>query len=189
MAKIEHSPIIDGISGKVGNLVFRTRKDGAARLGEAVGFRERTSSEQGTQQEGFEQAGRYAREAARIVPLYASLAAKSSKSAYAIAFSDWLHAPEIQGVERYIGHIDIYASDDVRVEKIYVTIFNEQGITLEQGSATLVHEGYWKYETEVPGSVLVEAFDLAGNVTRWTGALPGTSQGPGYAAQSPFDAA
>ena len=70
-----------------------------------------------------------------------------------------------------------------------VTIFNEQGITLEQGSATLVHEGYWKYETEVPGSVLVEAFDLAGNVTRWTGALPGTPQGLGYAAQSPSDAA
>jgi hypothetical protein len=47
-----------------------------------------------------------------------------------------------------------------------VTIRNEEGITLEQGSASLVHEGWWRYETEVPGSILVEAFDLAGNVTR-----------------------
>ncbi len=29
-----------------------------------------------------------------------------------------------------------------------------------------VNDAWWKYETEVPGNVLVQAFDLAGNVTR-----------------------
>jgi hypothetical protein len=52
------------------------------------------------------------------------------------------------------------------VTKVYVTITNEQGVTLEQGSANPVQEGGWKYETEVPGDVLIEVFDRAGNVTR-----------------------
>ena len=87
-------------------------------------------------------------------------------SAYQVALTDRLNAPAIHGVERRGGHIDIYATDDVRVTKVYVTITNDEGVTLEQGSATLVGDGWWKYETEVHGSVLAEVFDLAGNVTR-----------------------
>lgn len=166
MAKIEHNPIIDGTSGKVSSLVFRPRKDEPTSAGTAALFKDRTSSEQMAQQERFRQAGEYARQAATIVPFYAELARQTNRTAYTVAFSDWLHGPEIQGVERHLGHIDIHVHDDVRVEKVHVTIINEQGITLEQGSAMPVSEGLWNYETEVPGNVLVEAFDLAGNITR-----------------------
>ena len=42
-------------------------------------------------------------------------------------------------------------------------------VTPEQGSAREVYEGWWRYEIEVPGKVLVRAWDLAGNVVQGEG--------------------
>ena len=168
MAKIMINPLIQGLSGKLGDLVYRQRRDGTMVVSAAPKFKKREFTEkQLAHQRRFKQAGEYAREAAGSVPLYAELAAQKKKSAYNIASSDWLHAPVVHRVERRPEQIDIYASDNVRVEKVYVTIRNEQGITLEQGQAAPVYGDLWEYKTEVPGNVLVEAFDLAGNVTRY----------------------
>lgn len=168
MANIELIPLIDGLSGKVGSLVFRKRQGGTTVMSAAQALPNRTSSEkQLAQQERFKQAGEYAREAADIVPFYAEMAEQTMKSAYAVAFSDWLHAPVIHRVEQRPGQIDIYVQDNVRVDRVYVTITNEDGVTLEQGQAVPATAALWQYETEVPGNVLVEAFDLAGNVTRY----------------------
>ena len=52
------------------------------------------------------------------------------------------------------------------VTRVHVTITNEDGVILEQGSASLAHKGLWKYETGVQGEVLVEVSDRAGNVNR-----------------------
>jgi hypothetical protein len=123
------------------------------------------SEAQLAQWERFKLAHAYAA-VAREEPVYAGLAAEHHQSAHHIAFTDWLNRPVIHGIERRGGQIDIHASDDVEVTKVHVTITNEQGVTLEQGSAILAQEGWWKYETEVPGDVLIEVFDRAGNVTR-----------------------
>ena len=50
--------------------------------------------------------------------------------------------------------------------KVLVTILDEQGQTLEQSEALLVNDVWWEYRTEPEGNVIVEAWDLAGNVTR-----------------------
>ena len=151
----------------MGGLVFRQRADGTTIVSAAPEFKDRKFSEkQLAHQSHFKQASAYATEAAKTEPIYADLAERMRTSAYQVALTDRLNAPAIHGVERRGGHIDIYATDDVQVTKVYVTISNDDGVTLEQGSATLVQDGWWEYETEVYGNVLVEAYDLAGNITR-----------------------
>jgi hypothetical protein len=154
------------MSGKLGDVVYRTSRSGKTYVSKLPKKSTKPPSEaQLAQQERFRLAHAYAA-LARQEPVYAGLAAKRRRSAHHIAVSDWLHPPVIHGVEHRGEHIDIYASDDVQVTKVYVTITNQEGITLEQGSATLAHEGCWSYETEVHGDVLIEVFDRAGNVTR-----------------------
>ena len=166
MPKIILNPLVKGISGKMGDVVFKVSKSGKTYISKRPEKSKKESSPaQLRQQERFKLANAYAHEV-KDEPIYSELADRTGRSASRIAFSDWCHPPVIWRVERYIDHIDIYAIDDVQVEKVYVTIRNEEGITLEQGSASKVHEGWWRYETEVPGSILVEAFDLAGNVAR-----------------------
>jgi hypothetical protein len=168
MAKIIRNPLVDGISGKMGNIVFRQRRDGTTVISAApIPGKRKFSEKQLAQQNRFKEAGEYASQAAAAVPLYAELAEETGKSAYQIALSDRLNAPEIRGVERQPGRIVLLATDDVRVTKVYVTLSNEDGITLEQGQAVPVHDACWEYETDVPGNVLVQAFDLAGNVTSY----------------------
>jgi hypothetical protein len=48
---------------------------------------------------------------------------------------------------------------------VRITISNEQGEILEQGQAVQVDDIWWEYGSATAGSVRVEAFDLAGNVT------------------------
>jgi len=123
------------------------------------------SEEELAQQERFARAHAYGA-AAKEGPIYAELAARTGRAAQCLAAADFLNPPQIHSIKRWMEHIDIHVTDDVLVTKIHVTITNEDGVTLEQGSASSIHEGWWMYETEVPGKVLVEAFDLAGNVTR-----------------------
>ena len=166
MPTIELSPFIQSISGKLGDVVYRTSNSGKTYISKLPQKSTKPPSEaQLAQWERFKLAHAYAA-VAREEPVYARLAAKRRRSAHHIAFTDWLNRPVIHGVERRGGHIDIYASDDVGVTKVNVTITNEEGVTLEQGSANPAHKGWWKYETEVPGDVLIEVFDRAGNVTR-----------------------
>jgi hypothetical protein len=163
MAKVQLDHIILGISGTVGKDAFRTSRMSKAFISKRRERSQRKPSE--AQRERFKLAKAYA-QAASSEPIYAELAERAASTPYRLAFSDWCHAPVIHSVERRCEHIDISATDDAHVIKIYVTITNEGGITLEQGQAILIQEGRWRYETEVPGNLLVEAWDLAGNVVR-----------------------
>ena len=72
------------------------------------------------------------------------------------------------GLRGQAGRIRVYATDNVQVAKVLVTILNEQGETLAQGEVALINDLWWEYESAAPndGKVIVEAFDLAGNCTR-----------------------
>jgi hypothetical protein len=155
-----------GISGKMGDIVFRTSKTGKTHIAKLPRkSKDKPSEAQRAQRQRFIMAGEYAKHA-QANAVYVELAAQTDRSAYQIAFSDWFNPPVIDSVERRSGHIDIFASDDVQVTKVYVTISNEDGVTLEQGQAAPVNRAWWKYETEVAGNVQIEVLDLAGNITR-----------------------
>jgi hypothetical protein len=169
MAKLKRNSSVAGFSGKVGNVVFRRRKDGTTILSTLPDFSDRVFSEgQLNTQSRFQQASAYAKVAAKAQPIYAALAQNTPSNAYNLALSDWYRAPVIHKVARYPGRIRIDATDNVLVSKVVVTISDAQGQTLEQGEAVLINDAWWEYATTAPGEakITVEAFDLAGNVTR-----------------------
>ena len=164
MAKVKNNNFTTGLSGKFGNIVFRQMKDGTTVVSAAPDFTDRVFSEaQLATQSRFQQASAYARAAARENPLYAQLAAGTSKTAYNVALSDWYHSPVIQQVTVQEGRIHVEATDNVLVSNVRLSISDEQGRTLEQSEAARISENLWEYKTAAVGDVLVEAFDLAGN--------------------------
>ena len=170
MAKVKTNDIIAGLRGKLGKqLVIRHMRDGRTIVLTRPDFTDRVFSEgQLTHQSRFQQAAAYASMASKTNPLYAQLAAGTSKNAYNLAVSDWFNPPVIYQVRREDGCMRVNASDNVLVTKVIVTIADEQGQTLEQGEATLINNAVWEYTVSAlaKANILIEAFDLAGNVTR-----------------------
>jgi hypothetical protein len=169
MAKVKRNKFTVGISGKIGDLVFRQRKDGTTVVAAAPDFSDRVlSEEQVAHNNRFKQASAYASEAAKTNPMYAELAAGTSKNAYNVALSDWFHAPVIHEVKRQAKRIRVNATDNVFVAKVLITLSDPQGQILEQGEAVCTRSPWWEYKTSAPteAKISVEAFDLAGNLTR-----------------------
>jgi len=168
MAKLELNPLVKGISGAVGDeLVCRQMPDGSTVMGKKPHFEDRIfSNGQLTHQSRFQEAASYARLAARTNSIYGEIARRMFKTAYNVALSDWFNPPVIRSIQRQDGRILVDARDNVLVTQVLVTILDEQGMTLEQGEAMLVNEAWWEYMPATEGKVRVEAWDLAGNVTR-----------------------
>jgi hypothetical protein len=185
MARVRSNPIVQGLSGGLGNLMFRRLRDGRTILCVKPDFSNRKlSEEQQAHHRRFREGAAHARQAAKTEPLYAELAAGTMKTAYNIALADWFHPPVIHEVALDEGRVRVYASDNVRVAGVRVSILDEQGKLLEQGEAAGPSTGFrqaqptssgcalgwWVY---TPGrlsgageKLVVEARDLAGNVTR-----------------------
>ena len=167
MAKVVRNPVMQGISGAVGNLVFRQMPDGSTYVSAKPDFSHRKFSEgQKEHQSRFQRAVAYARDAAKSQPIYGELAAGTIKSAYNFALSDWFNPPVIHCVERRNGLIRVEATDNVMVTKVVVTILDEDGNVIEKGKALKVDERWWEYAAGMEGNVAAEAWDLAGNVVR-----------------------
>ena len=167
MAKVSRNPVIQGISGAVGNLVFRQMPDGSTYVSTKPDFSHRKFSEgQKEHQSRFQRAVAYAREAAKSQPIYGELAAGTIKSAYNFALSDWFNPPVIHCVERRDRLIRVEASDNVMVTRVVVTILDGDGNVIEKGKAAKVDERWWEYAAGIEGKVAAEAWDLAGNVVR-----------------------
>ncbi len=176
MAKVEHNPVVRGISGAIGHLVFRQMPDGSTYVSGKHDFSRRKFSQgQKEHQSRFQEAVRYARNAARSQPIYAQLAAGTVLSPYNIALSDWFHPPVIHCVERQGMTIRVQATDNVMVAGVSVTILDERGEIKEKGEAVRekgiraegIGEGeWWEYTATAEGRMAVEARDLAGNVVR-----------------------
>lgn len=167
MAKVVKNPMIRGISGGIGGLVFRQMPDGSTYVSGKPNFSHRKFSKgQKDHQSRFQQAVAYAREAAKTQSIYAELAKGTIKSAYNFALSDWFNPPVIHHVERKYGRIRVEASDNVMVAKVQVTILDGARKVLEKGDAVQVDERWWEFASDTKRNVVVEAWDLAGNVAK-----------------------
>jgi len=170
MAMIVKNANVLGLSGSIGNLVFRQMPDGSTRVSAKPDFSKRVfSRDQKDHQNRFKQAVAYAREAARTQPIYAKLAEGTTKNAYNIALSDWFNPPVIQSIARKKGCIRIMASDNVLVTGVRVRILDAEGNVLEEGQAEQVDPARdperWEYHSDVQGRVEAIARDMAGNKT------------------------
>jgi hypothetical protein len=170
MAKVIRNPIVQGISGGVGRLVFRQMPDGSTYVSGKPNFNHRKFSKgQTDHQSRFQRAIAYGREASKTQPIYAQLAEGTILSAYNIALSDWFKPPVIHKIERKDGRVYVQASDNVMVVKVVITILDEAGNALEKGDAVKVDDDWWEYASAIEGKIIAEAWDLAGNCTREEG--------------------
>lgn len=171
MAKVRKNKIIEGVSGKLGDqLVLRLRKDGVTIVADMPDFSGRVFSEaQVSHQSRFKLGTMYAKAASKAEPIYARLAAGTVKNAYNLALADFFHAPVIHGVQRVGSRVEVSASDDVWVARVVVRVFDAGGDVLAQGEARQEDGSVWVFALEVEGRLMVEVFDLAGNVARWEG--------------------
>ena len=168
MARVKRNMIISGVSGSLGEDYYaRITRDGRTIISRKPDFSNRQfSKEQLEQQSRLKQAAAYAKVASKTIPLYAQKASGKSQNAYNIALGDWFNPPVVDYIDWDQGHIRVRASDDVMVTKVTITLLNEVGKCLEQGNAELKLGVWWEYQTAHSGLIRVEAWDLAGNVTR-----------------------
>ena len=168
MAKVKNNVLVRGLSGAIGNAVFRQMPDGSTWVSALPDFSHRKFSKgQKQHQNRFKEAAAYARTAAKKYPIYAELAKGTMKNAYNIALADWFNPPVIHRIERKVGAIRVEAGDDVRVAKVGVKILDDEGKALEQGEAVQMDasktSGWWEHTTATKGKIVAEAWDLAGN--------------------------
>lgn len=168
MAKVKHNILSAGLSGMIGKkLVFRQMQDGRTIVCARPNFSNRIwSEEQLTHHSRFQQAAAYARAASKTNPLYKELARGTAKNAYNIALSDWFHPPVIHAIDRQDGCIRVQATDNLLVDRVLITILDEDGNPLEQSQAMQADGSWWEYAIATARKMRVEAWDLAGNVAR-----------------------
>jgi hypothetical protein len=167
MAKVQDNIFVRGLSGSLGDFVIRHMADGSTRVCKKPDFSRRVfSNEQKDHQSRFRQAVGYARDAAKMYPIYAELAKGTTKNAYNWALSDWFNPPVIQRIERQEGQIRVQACDNVMVTKVEVRVINENGEILEAGEASQVDPMWWEFPSTVEGTVVAIAWDLAENKTK-----------------------
>ena len=165
MAKVKKNPIVRGISGKIGNLVFRPMPNGETYVSSVPNFDKRKFSKgQKQHQSRFQLAVAYAREAAKTQPIYAKLAEGTIMSAYNFALSDWFNPPVIHKIERKDGRVRVQASDNVMVVKVVVTVLDEEGKVMKKKESVKTEGDWWEVDLVGDGKVVAEAWDLAGNV-------------------------
>jgi hypothetical protein len=165
MAKIKKNTVLQGLSGKVGDLVFRQMPDGSTVVSAKPDFSERVDSPAQKDRQGrFKLAQAYASQA-RTLPVYVEYARQHKKRAYNLALADWLLPPVIRGIERCEGRIRVEASDNMQVTVVEVRILDGEGNLLEQGQAQQVGPLLWEYAAGAEGTIEASAWDLAGNET------------------------
>jgi hypothetical protein len=182
MAKAKMNPVMENMSGAIGDLVFR-RRAGQVVVSRKADISGRVlSAGQLNHMERFRQATFYAKASladSSVRPIYETLAKTKDKPAFALAVGDYLNAPSVDAIDLagYTGKagekIVIRASDDIEVIAVSVAIRDSKGV-VEQGSAAF-EQGYWRYTTQTAvdlaaGSVAVDvtAVDRPGNKTMKT---------------------
>lgn len=169
MAKARMNPILSELHGSLGkDLYFRHTRDGRTIISAKPDFSNRQFSEgQLDHQSRMQQAAAYAKVASKENPIYARLAEGKAKNAYNVALADWFKPPIIHSMDwdLWDGHIRVYATDNVQVTKVVITVLDLEGRALEQGEAELVVGVWWDYRPANKGQIRVEAWDTAGNVT------------------------
>jgi hypothetical protein len=177
MAKAKRSGFLTGVSGKLGDAVFRQMKDGTTIITKKPDFSNRQfSQDQLSHQDLVKLAAAYGKVASKENPIYAQKAEGTKKNAFNVAFADWFHPPVVHGIRYAADEFRIEVRDDVMVTRVRLTILDAEGNILEQGDATLQYGPFWEYRPASMGRIRVEAWDLPGNVTMYEFCQPPENQ-------------
>lgn len=179
MAESKNNIITHGLSGKVGNMLVFSQRNGKTIVSQAPKKSAEDSDKQKAHKEKFQKAVLYAKSALQDATLkgqYQEIANKRHLSAYNIAVADLLNAPKIEQIDLSAYHgqvgdvIKVRAYDDFKVVSVSVHIYNSDGVLVEEGNAT--EQGIdWVYtattqNTDLSGDkIIVRATDTPHNVS------------------------
>lgn len=155
MASVTLNPVLESLSGKIGDLVFRRHGEDVVVARAPAGERAWTP-DQLAHQERFRLATVYGR-AALADPvtkaLYENKSAATGTPVFALAIADFFHAPSVDDIDlsAYTGKagekITIRAHDDFQLVGVGVAIRKPDGTALEQGPAMAGNDSVWAYTT------------------------------------------
>ncbi len=182
MGESKNNLATEGLSGQVGNLVFRRRKgDGKVFVSVHPSARQGVPSEAQQQVNSrFQEAVIYGKSVIADPDKKALYGEKAAvgQSAYNVAVADYFSAPDIKEVDlsAYTGQagstIKIKAIDDFKVAHVHVKIAGVDGTLVEEGEAMLQADGLnWLYavtqENANPAGdkITVSVWDLPNNST------------------------
>ena len=181
MAESKNNIITHGLSGKVGDLIVFSQRNGKTIVSKAP--RDKTgedSQKQKDQQFKFQRAVLYAKAVLNDPDKKELYEAESDQangvSTYNVAVADLLNAPKIEKIDLsgYTGQkgdvIKITATDDFQIVAVTVRIENEDGSIVEEGSA--LDSGFeWLYTATKTNSdlsgdkITIQATDNPANLT------------------------
>ena len=181
MAESKNNIITHGLSGKVGDLIVFSQRNGKTIVSKAP--RDKTgedSQKQKDHKRKFQKATLYAKSVINdpVQKELYSAAADTSRgmSTYNVAVADLLNAPDIETLDlsAYTGNIGdvikIIVLDDFAVKEVTVKIENADGTLVEEGSA--IDSGFdWIYtatasNTDLSGDkITIKATDNPANLT------------------------
>jgi hypothetical protein len=178
MARIKNNVVMQGASGKIGNLVTR-QQNGMTVSSE---YKKPANPRTKQQQEGrgrFRRAVQYAKSAIAAPDtkaLYDAVARQNKRTAYHTALSDYLSPPVVEqiGALPDSNEVHIRVVNVIAVGSVYLRLLNADGAQTEEGAARLVETGAWRYtsrENLQSGNRLeITVTDLPGNVAvcEWT---------------------
>ncbi|SDY70660.1 hypothetical protein [Hymenobacter psychrophilus] len=156
--KMELGSGIAGLSGRIGNLVFRIGADGTTYAQQAPSSRKRPgSAAQQQHRKRFGAAAAYGRtqQASAEGRAYYQpfVAAGRFASVYRVALADYLKPPQLRAVEAggYHGQakarLRIQACNPCGVAAVWVSGLNATGQVLEEGLAAPEEADWWVYQT------------------------------------------
>lgn len=181
MAKSNNNVITHGLSGKIGDMLVFTQRNGKTIVGKLP---DKSHVEQSDKQKAvnkrFQEAVIYAKVVVADAALKAEYESKAGdgKSAYNVAIADFFNAPDIEEINlsNYHGlagqQIIIRATDDFKVVQVRVIIYNSDASLVEQGDAVISSNGVdWIYtatantDQQTGDKLVIQASDLPGNLT------------------------
>ncbi len=183
--KLEAGTGIASLSGRVGNLVFRTMADGQtyAQQAPAPVRRPGSAAQQQWRKGTFREAVAYgkAQQASAEGRAYYQPHVQPGKfgSVYSMALADYTKPPQVLAVEAagYRGQAEaqlrVRAHDPFGVAAVRVQLLNEAGQVLEEGEAAAADDDWWHYSTRqahptgAVRQVRVLALDRPGNRTEY----------------------
>lgn len=179
MAEVKNNIVIQGISGKLGDMIVFRQVNGRTIIATKPRPSEKRSEKQIANQARFQKAVIYGKSSAanpELKQVYRKGMNEKYSSPYMVAVADFLNAPNIHEVNLSMYHgnvgdtISIQVTDDFSVARVEVDIHNPDGSLVEAGSALQAIAGLeWVFTATVKNESLegdritITAFDLPGN--------------------------
>jgi len=182
MSKVKDNIITTGLSGKLGKQIVLRQWNGATFLVKAPVKSSSLLKKEMYERNRlrFKEGAAYAKKVINNPELKRAYKNKCNarQNEYTRAMQDFFIAPSIEEIDlsNYTGEansfIRVYATDDFRVNRVHITIDDEQNQELETGFAVQEENtDWWKFVVSeahvIPkgGKVIASAYDLPGNET------------------------